>query len=187
MISVVEDIVAGGVGGALGVYIGVPFDTVKVRMQSLPAKFKTGLQTFSDTFRHEGVTAFYKGCSAPVAAQFVICALAFAGESFGIKMLEPEATRSTPSNMNAFLAGSFGGLLQCFALSPSDLIKCKMQVDSSSPTQKPQFNSVTDCVRQTVRKEGIAGLFRGMWVTSIREVRIRRERETGWGGESDWL
>jgi len=170
MISIIEDVIAGGAAGALGVFIGVPFDTVKVRMQSIPLKFKTGLQTFVDTYRYEGIAAFYKGTSAPVAAQFPVCALAFAGESFGIKVLEPPSSRDHPSNMNSFLAGSFGGLLQCFVLVPTDLVKCKMQVDSNSSSKHCEFNSVSDCVRKTVRSEGVGGLFRGMGVTAVREV-----------------
>jgi solute carrier family 25 (mitochondrial carnitine/acylcarnitine transporter), member 20/29 len=171
MISILEDIVAGGAAGALGVFIGVPFDTCKVRMQSMPSKFKTGFQTFRDTLKLEGVAAFYKGSSAPIAAQFVICAFAFAGESFGIKMLEPPSSRAQPSSLNAFLAGSFGGLVQCFALVPSDLVKCKMQVDSNSSLRQCEFSSVSDCIRKTVNSEGIAGLFRGMGISALREVR----------------
>lgn len=177
--QVLEDIIAGGTGGAFGVFLGVPFDTVKVRLQSLPNKFKTNYQTFVDTIKYEGVYALYKGSSSPIAAQFVICALAFAGESFAIRILENEENYKSPSLINSYLAGSFGGLVQCFALVPTDLIKCKLQVDTNISTinknnnnthHKGEFKGVIDCAKQIIKEEGVKGLFRGMIVTAIREV-----------------
>ena len=166
MISVLEDIVAGGFGGALGVFIGVPLDTVKVRMQSMPLIFKGTLQTLRDTIRLEGVGALYRGCMSPIIAQIGINALTFSSESAAMRLLGNG--EGHPTHLNSFLAGSFGGFVQCFALVPTDLIKCKLQVDGAN--SKRLYSGILDCIKQTIATEGFRGLYRGMAVTSLREV-----------------
>ena len=70
--------------------------------------------------------------------------------------------------MNVFLAGSFGGLLQCLVLVPADLIKCKLQVDRVEG--KPAYTGNFDCIRKIYRKDGMSGFFKGFGVTALREV-----------------
>ncbi len=72
MLSVLQDIIAGGLSGSFGVLIGFPFDTIKVRMQSQPTEFKTTIQTARDTIRRNGVLSLYKGCLPPIATKIPI-------------------------------------------------------------------------------------------------------------------
>ena len=170
-LTVAEDIVAGGVAGSLGTIFGVPFDMVKVRMQSFPLKYTSAWQTFKLTVKEEGFLGVYRGSSVPITSQVFINALAFSGDGFASKMLEPELKKGeSMSTLNSYLSGCFGGLCQCIVLAPTDLIKCRLQVDDAAGFAKRKYNGVMDCVVKTVKMDGISGLFRGMGVCAIREV-----------------
>lgn len=166
-----KDLLCGGVAGSLGVLFGVPFDSIKVRMQSFPQKFPTAFSTFTVTLREEGPLALYKGTLSPVLAQTALNGLIFAGERFAMHHLEPAGPRSaSPSPLNIYLAGMFGGFVQCFALVPTDLIKCKMQIDGCGSHVQRKYSGVIDCVTKIVKEDGIFGLYRGFVVTAFREV-----------------
>ena len=76
--------------------------------------------------------------------------------------------------------GCLGGLTSCFALVPTDNIKCKLQYDPTSSSNKPlpqsiphkpPYKGVIDCVRSIIRQDGIRGLFKGFIPTAFREGR----------------
>lgn len=100
----------------------------------------------------------------------------FAGESIATKILEPNLKPGdVGSPLNTCLAGAAGGVLQCIALVPSEVIKCNMQTQSisSSATGKPatsEFLRTWHHVRHIYRQEGFMGFYRGMGATMVREV-----------------
>lgn len=73
-------------------------------------------------------------------------------------------------NFTIFLTHTQIGLTKCLVLVPSDLIKCKMQVDRCKNGKKGVYTGSFDCFMKVQQKEGIIGLFRGFTVTSCREV-----------------
>jgi hypothetical protein len=60
----IRDTIAGVCGSLACVYVGNPFDVAKTRMQTRPDAFRGLLDCFVQTFRREGVTAYWKGSSA---------------------------------------------------------------------------------------------------------------------------
>jgi hypothetical protein len=72
-----------------------------------------------------------------------------------------------------FNSGCFGGFAQCIIVVPSDLIKCKMQVNESGGgglhPSKPMSGAL-DCCRQVLKQDGVMGMFRGFGATAAREV-----------------
>lgn len=57
------------------------------------------------------------------------------------------------------------GIATATATNPIWLVKTRLQLDQSQAdrgTTKRQYNGSFDCVRQVLRKEGIAGLYRGL-------------------------
>ena len=59
-------------------------------------------------------------------------------------------------NYNGFIAGVFSGVAKLSVGHPFDTIKVRLQT-----SQKAQFNGPLDCLLQTLRKEGPAGLYKG--------------------------
>ncbi|KAK5012527.1 mitochondrial carrier domain-containing protein [Cryomyces antarcticus] len=66
--------------------------------------------------------------------------------------------KAGPSNSNykGFVAGVFSGIAKLSVGHPFDTIKVRLQT-----SQKTQFRGPLDCLLQTVRKEGLAGLYKG--------------------------
>ena len=65
------NLLAGGVGGLASLVIGHPFDTVKVRLQTMRTDRMGGTQSYLNArdclrkiIRHEGVGTLFKGMSA---------------------------------------------------------------------------------------------------------------------------
>lgn len=169
-----KKLVCGGLAGTLGIAIGQPLDLVKIRLQTEPDLYPSAYSCLVRTIREEGVRSLYKGMTAPLCAQFFQNGLIFTGESIALGYLEPEvdfdADMSPSTVRNVFLAGSFGGLLQCLVLVPADLVKCKMQVDHSSAGKSGLYKGSLGCFSSIYNKEGVRGLYRGFGVTSVREV-----------------
>ena len=68
-----------------------------------------------------------------------------------------EPTKILPgSNYKGFVAGVFSGIAKLSVGHPFDTIKVRLQT-----SQKSQFSGPIDCLLQTIRKEGIAGIYKG--------------------------
>ncbi|KAJ3375085.1 hypothetical protein GGF31_005807 [Allomyces arbusculus] len=67
---------------------------------------------------------------------------------------QPAAAPQT-SALKSFLSGGFGGICLVAAGHPLDLIKVRLQTSN-------QYKGMVDCARQTIAKEGVRGLYRGM-------------------------
>ncbi|GJC87481.1 tricarboxylate transport protein [Colletotrichum liriopes] len=61
--SVGSTLVLGGISGVFTVYASMPFDNIKTRMQSVDARYKGMLDCAAQTFREDGVLAFWRGTS----------------------------------------------------------------------------------------------------------------------------
>ena len=188
---VAKELLAGGAAGSIGVFFGVPFDLVKVRMQTMPELYPSPWQCFLKTVKQEGFFGLFRGSMAPIVAQIPTNAVLFASESAAMRLLEPNLKSGQVSHnqTNHFMAGMFGGICQCIILVPTDVIKCKMQVEgaklstmgiaasSSSisaasvvlPNRRLNLGPI-DFAFQLFKAEGIFGLYKGFGATAIREV-----------------
>lgn len=172
---IAKELFCGGTAGAVSVFIGHPFDMVKIRLQTMPGKHASALGCFKKIIDREGVVGLYRGLTSPLFAQFFMNGLSFGTNSICMQLLEPELGKGqSGSSTNLFFSGCLGGLSQCIVLVPTDLVKCKMQVDAvvkkGPQSSKPKYRGVFDCVGQIVRSEGVMGLYRGLTATCIREV-----------------
>ncbi len=100
----------------------------------------------------------------------------FVGESTAMRFLEPDRAKGEMSSTtNQFIAGSVGGLLQCIALVPSEVVKCTMQTTNLhgtdvSTVQGSAFHQTTITVRKIFQKEGIRGFYKGFGPTALRDI-----------------
>ncbi|KAJ9614282.1 hypothetical protein H2200_002418 [Cladophialophora chaetospira] len=69
---------------------------------------------------------------------------------------EAAPTKSTVSNYKGFVAGVFSGIAKLSVGHPFDTIKVRLQT-----SQRAQFSGPWDCLLQTLRKEGVAGIYKG--------------------------
>ncbi|CAI6332689.1 unnamed protein product [Periconia digitata] len=61
-----------------------------------------------------------------------------------------------PKNYRGFVAGAFSGITKLCVGHPFDTIKVRLQTSESS-----QFRGPVDCLLQTLRNEGVKGLYKG--------------------------
>jgi Mitochondrial carrier protein len=173
-IMVTKKLFCGGIAGTTACVIGQPLDLIKIRLQTEPKLYKSAYSCFMMTVRDEGYRSFFRGMTAPLCSQFFQSGLMFTGESLALQCLQPganlECDKSAQTAVNVFFAGSFGGLVKCLVLVPSDLIKCKMQVDQGWAGKASRYSSSVDCFSKVYRSEGIRGLYKGFGVTTLREV-----------------
>lgn len=168
------DFFAGLVSGTASIAVGQPFDTVKVRLQTDPS-FHGPTDCARKLMRREGFRAFFKGMSTPLITMSAVNGTIFscygAGLRFqGYSTAEDEGSATPLSAICA--AGMFAGFVQTFILVPSDLIKCKLQVQVSraAGASDPVYAGPLDCMHRIVRQNGLLGMYRGLNSTLLRET-----------------
>ncbi|KAB8227813.1 hypothetical protein ETB97_001448 [Aspergillus alliaceus] len=169
-----KDIVFGSAAGMAGKVIEYPFDTVKVRLQSqpdhLPLRYKGPVDCFRQSFQTDGFRGLYRGISAPMAGAAIENSCLF----WSYRMIQ-DVLRSTwytstdPLPFSALLiSGAASGSITSLALTPIELIKCKMQVHHEGSS--PRATSPLILVASIFRRDGILGFWRGQLGTLIRET-----------------
>lgn len=166
MSEVLLDLTAGSIGGGVGMIIGHPLDTVKVRMQRTPAAFASTTDCFAQTLRNEGVTGLFKGLSPPLVSIAAYQAVCFASFSAALKIVtdEPEDKASIKS---LFLAGSMSGVATVLVTTPADLIKIRLQLNTAGGGG---ISDMARCARDIAKEEGARGFYRGIVATSYRDT-----------------
>lgn len=166
------ELIAGGIGGSIGIFVGFPVDLIKVKLQSHPTLFKSPYQCLIHSIKEGGYASLYKGCIPPIVTQGLLSSLTFIGESFARDFLEPEARRSgkNASTLNQYLAGCFGGFFQCFVLVPTEVVKCNMQAGTIKNTSGNIFTDTGNCIKNLYKSNGFIGFYRGSSATLLREV-----------------
>ncbi|KAF8413850.1 hypothetical protein HHK36_001844 [Tetracentron sinense] len=82
-----------------------------------------------------------------------------------------EVQNSSPQLRVIIPSAAYGGAIISFVLCPSELVKCRMQVqgtDSLVP-KSSRCSSPLDCALKTIKTEGVKGIFRGGFTTLLRE------------------
>jgi len=168
--------VAGAISGSIGLVVGHPFDTVKTRQQMAPPGVKiSALAVAKDIIKNEGILSFMKGIQSPLAMTAFTNAMAFMGYGIGLQLVKPGSSGKPSqeySYLEHFLAGAFSGALQACVMSPTQLIKCKLQIQTGKKPEPGQviYNGPVDCVMKIIEQEGLEGLFKGLWITTLRDM-----------------
>jgi len=166
--DVLKDLIAGTIGGASGIVVGHPIDTVKVRLQ-VDRSYKGITDCVLKTLRLEGPSSFFKGVVAPVLGAAPINAVVFvtyggvmrlAAENYGKKVDESEL----PIYWHG-LAGICAGFGQNVFGTPNELVKIKCQVNRTENVRSIQM------AKRLVSQGGLfKGLFQGFWITAARDT-----------------
>ncbi|XP_068803129.1 mitochondrial basic amino acids transporter [Struthio camelus] len=163
------DFLAGCVGGAAGVLVGHPFDTVKVRLQVQNVEkplYRGTFHCFQSIIKQESVFGLYKGIGSPMMGLTFINALLFGVQGNTLRALG----KDTP--LNQFIAGSAAGAIQCVICCPMELAKTRMQLQGTGEykLKMKNYKNSLDCLIKIYRKEGLRGINRGMVSTLMRET-----------------
>nr|XP_004571006.1 solute carrier family 25 member 45 isoform X1 [Maylandia zebra] len=161
------EFLAGSISGALGIAVGHPLDTVKVRLQA-QSVYKGIFHCVIKTYSHEGLHGFFKGMAFPVLTTGITNSVVFGCYSNALGYLtKSQRSRGKPASAaQVFTAGCFSGLVQVSVSAPIDLVKVRLQGQSTST----RYRGPVHCVAVIVREEGLRGLYRGGLALTLRDV-----------------
>ncbi|XP_043825753.1 solute carrier family 25 member 45 isoform X2 [Dromiciops gliroides] len=190
----VEEFVAGWISGAVGLMLGHPIDTVKVRLQTQNT-YRGIMDCVIKTYRRESVLGFFKGMSFPIGSVAVVNSVLFGTYSNSLLLLSSTSHQDRkaqpPNYVHIFVSGSIAGFVQAYCLAPFDLIKVRLQ-NQTEPragpgVASPQYRGPLHCARTILREEGPRGLFRGAWALVLRDTPTLGLYFLTYEGLSRWL
>ncbi|KAF6176318.1 hypothetical protein GIB67_011107 [Kingdonia uniflora] len=161
-----REFVAGGFGGMAGVVSGYPLDTLRIRLQQ-PNNTTSAFNLLRGIITSEGPSALYRGMCAPLASVTFQNAMVFQ-----VYAVLSRAFDSSTSNMDpppfkcVAMAGVGTGALQSMLLSPVELIKIRLQLQSSNSNRQGPIKLAKDIIR----REGLRGIYRGLVITVLRDA-----------------
>ncbi|KAK4989479.1 Pyrimidine nucleotide transporter, mitochondrial [Elasticomyces elasticus] len=230
--------VAGGIGGLASTTLTSPLDVLKTRLQSdfyqsqlsasrsargIPSPntlpfIRASLLHFRETFsllalvpRTEGWRALFKGLGPNLVGVVPARAINFFAYGNGKRLISQKFNDGKEAAWVHLVAAAQAGIVTGTATNPIWLVKTRLQLDkqrSGADGGGRQYKNALDCTMQTVRHEGVRGLYRGLsasylgvtestlqWVLyeqakswlSAREERVRLRGRKTWVDESiDW-
>ncbi|ETW03752.1 hypothetical protein, variant [Aphanomyces invadans] len=162
------DYAAGCLGGVMGIIVGQPFDTIKVRLQTHGSHYASPWHCARHTLQYEGVRGLFKGLVSPLVGSVPINAVVFGVHGSTLPILDKT---DTPSLSSIYYAGSIAGFVQSFIVAPTDLVKCQLQVqDGFQRGGQRAFAGPIECIRHITAKHGA----RGMFQATLRHLQSQR-------------
>ncbi|KAJ9055792.1 hypothetical protein DSO57_1015445 [Entomophthora muscae] len=170
----VTEFLAGTVGGCCEVLVGHPFDTVKVRIQTQSATtplYSGAVDCFKKTLEKEKVTGLYRGVTPPLITVGFCSAIIFSSNGYFRRKLNPNpisdpTSSELPIGPTALAGAMTGSIIACFYC-PMELLKIRMQTQTLF---NAKYRGLIDCAKQTVKRDGLAGMYRGFTVTLARDM-----------------
>mmetsp|Transcript_62160 Transcript_62160/g.180237 ORF Transcript_62160/g.180237 Transcript_62160/m.180237 type:complete len:293 (-) Transcript_62160:7-885(-) len=147
----------GFLGGAVSVFAGHPFDTIKVRLQAGRAEYAGAVDCLRSTLRKEGARTLFSGVLGPLITNGSINAVTFSTYQEVLRLLWAAPDTHAPLG-SVFAAGVAAGLGQCILATPMELVRIKLQVQHR---RAGVYRGNIDVIRQVCRAEGLAGMYRG--------------------------
>uniref|UniRef100_UPI00358F5B03 mitochondrial ornithine transporter 1-like n=1 Tax=Myxine glutinosa TaxID=7769 RepID=UPI00358F5B03 len=189
------DLTAGAAGGAAYVFCGQPFDTVKVKMQTYPQLYRGATHCLRTVYQQEGMLGLYRGTWPALVANVSEMAVLFACYGFcrDVVRFITGASECVPlrcntanvlmtrilvdlccdlnNNVQEAMAGSLAAFFGSFVLTPTELVKCRLQAQHEMRTEgRHAPHKAWAVVQAVLREEGFQGLFTGLTSTIAREM-----------------
>lgn len=163
LVSII-DFLSGAAAGVTQTLVGQPFDMIKVRQQVL--KQSVG-DIISNVIKTDGYSGFYKGTASPLVLSafcisFQIAGFKTAQRFFAKKNHDGDETKLSIAELA--LSGFFSGFCFSWLLSPMELFRIKMQMNTSE-----KYKSSFDAGLKIFKSQGIRGVWFGYYASTLRE------------------
>ncbi|XP_015253752.1 PREDICTED: solute carrier family 25 member 45 [Cyprinodon variegatus] len=164
------EFVAGSISGAVGIALGHPLDTVKVRLQA-KSVYKGMFDCVAKTYLNEGLRGFFKGMSFPVLTTGLANSIVFGSYSNALHYIsQSDCNIRSPckqaSSVQVFTAGCISGVVQVLVCAPIDLVKVRLQ----GQTAAERYRGPIHCVAVILKEKGLKGLYKGGVAMALRDV-----------------
>ena len=125
-------------------------------------------------YREDGIRGFFRGMSLPLAGTIIETSVLFTTNGMLKRMLS-QAGHIAPEEelpmQYVGIAGAGTGFVVSWVLTPTELVKCRLQVPAAKEAAAHlQYSGPIDCLAKSIRTEGLRVLYRGHVGTLLREV-----------------
>ncbi|CAO1365360.1 unnamed protein product [Diamesa serratosioi] len=179
-----KDFLAGGISAAISKTAVAPIERVKLILQVQAAnkqivagqEYKGIIDCFVRIPKEQGFGAFWRGNLANVIRYFPTQALNFAFKDVYKQIFLGGVDQKTQfwryflGNLGS--GGAAGATSLCFVY-PLDYARTRLGADVGRSGAERQYNGLVDCLKKTVKSDGVAGLYRGFSV-SVQGIIIYR-------------
>lgn len=119
------------------------------------------------THKADGIRGFFKGMSSPLYSIPLVNAIVFAAYGHANTLFDIDSIF-----LKGIVSGSYAGLVNTVVVTPVELIKIRMQIQSNDPAlgKGKGYTTTWGCVKSIVKEDGVKGLFRGGVITIYREI-----------------
>ncbi|ORY41698.1 mitochondrial carrier [Rhizoclosmatium globosum] len=147
---------------------------VRLQAQAMSAahqrKYTGALNCIVTILREEKLRGLYKGMASPIVGVAAINSLLFGVHGWFMHHI---AGDNEPSVSNIFWAGCGSGFVNAFLSCPMELIKIRLQNQTSNvcpSTSLTSYSGNLDCIKKLYKQGGISSFYRGLHVTIWRET-----------------
>ncbi|WKY07473.1 hypothetical protein Q1695_007156 [Nippostrongylus brasiliensis] len=170
------DLAVGGVSAAVSKTVVAPVERVKLLLQvqyshqniAAQNRYKGILDAFIRVPREQGFVSFWRGNLTNVMRYFPTQALNFAFNDLYKSFLLENVDRSQnlwKYTFRSLAAGGFAGSTTLCFVYPLDFIRTRLSVDIGTNKANRDYAGFMDCLRKTIRSEGVVGLYRGFFIS----------------------
>lgn len=162
---------AGGIAGVANSVVAGPVEHIRIRLQTQPSPpiYRGPVDAIKQIVSKAGFAGVFKGQVPTFAREFHGMGMYFLTYEALVshKLRSSNITRDQLPSTYAMFAGAMAGYGLWLTAYPADIIKSKLQTDALNPTER-RYKGTIDCIRQTVKADGIKGLYRGLLPTLVR-------------------
>lgn len=182
--SFAKDFLAGGVSAAVSKTAVAPIERVKLLLQvqhaskqiKVDQQYKGIIDCFVRIPKEQGFKAFWRGNLANVIRYFPTQALNFAFKDTFKQIFLSGVDQKTQFWRyfvgNLASGGAAGATSLCFVY-PLDFARTRLGADVGKGAGNREFTGLIDCLKKTVKSDGLVGLYRGFNV-SVQGIIIYR-------------
>ena len=180
--SFVQDFMIGGVSAAVSKTVVAPIERVKLLLQVQDANKNIAPENryngIGDCFKRvvaeQGFGSLWRGNLANVVRYFPTQAINFACKDFYKTYLCPYNPKTQPGMFfigNMASGGAAGATSLCFVY-PLDFARTRLAADVGSGKER-EFNGLVDCLKKSVQKGGIGGVYNGFGISVVGIIAYR--------------
>lgn len=148
------NLLAGATQATLVTIVGYPFDLIKSRMQT--GSYLSTMHCIRDTVSTEGVTALYRGATAPWVSHLLKRPIQYP--------IAEWLKNRMPGTSNNYLIGGLTGAIGPLFGTPLQVIKVGMQ------TSRVGDHTTSVYIRNILERNGISGMYRGLLPTVMKDT-----------------
>ncbi|KAJ2503190.1 Mitochondrial carrier protein ymc2 [Coemansia sp. RSA 1972] len=167
MLTPVQLYIAGATAGVANSVISGPVEHIRVRLQvqtsGAAAQYKGPVDCIRQIYRNFGMAGIYKGQLPTVLRELNGYGMYFLAYEALVQrtMAETGKARSDISSVRVCMYGAAAGFAMWLTSYPLDVVKSKLQTDGFAGAAR-KYSGSLDCLRKTIKQEGVKGLFRGI-------------------------